>query len=190
MKNSFSCCVLSHISALCHTMPKQKLPTRLVNRFMTSFTTQIARRGFRAIGVPNSVVPILTGIVRRVNYQIQWGNRAVWEKRMQSAKDLYQEFIKEKQDVSPVYRFRGPSNTVREASGEFHRPVSEIPKPKSEPTTRYEKLRAKIDSTTIILGGLTFVVFASMGGPILAKKLKWVDPLDAASSRLDNFSLK
>ena len=171
-------------------MAKQKLPTKLVNRFMTSFTTQIARRGFRAIGVPNSVVPILAGMVRRINYQIQWGNRAVWEKRIQTAKDLYQEFLKEKHDVSPVYRFRGPSETVRTASGESRRYVPETPPPRPEPTTRLGKLRAKIDSTTVIIGGLGFVVLASMGGPILAKKLKWIDPLDATSSRLDNFSLK
>ena len=155
---------------------------------MTSFTTQVARRGFRAIGVPNSFVPVLAGIVRRINYQIQWGNRAVWEKRAEKAKYLYQEFMKEKHDVSPVYRFRGPSDTMRSATGESRRFVPEIPVP--EPTTRLGKLRAKIDSTTVIIGGLGFVVFASLGGPMLAKKLNWVDPLDATSSRLDNFNFK
>ena len=167
-------------------MAKQQLPTRLVNRLMTSFTTQIARRGFRAIGVPNTVVPILAGIVRRINHQIQWGNKHVWEKRMQTIQDLYREFLKDKHNVSPVYRFRGPSETVRTASGETRR-VSTPHIPNPEPTSRFGKLRSKIDPTTLVLGGLSFVVIASLGGPMLAKKVKWVDPLDATSSRLDNF---
>ena len=166
-------------------MAKQRLPVRLVNRLMTSFTTQIARRGFRAIGVPNSVVPLLAGIVRRINHQIQWGNKIAWEKRMQTVQDLYREFLKEKHNVSPVYRFRGPSETVRTASGETRR-VQPSSTPKPEPRSRLEKLRAKIDSSTLVLGGLSFVVIASIGGPMLAKRVKWVDPLDVTSSRLDN----
>ncbi len=175
-------------------MSKGFLSTRrLVNRFMTSFTTQIARRGFRAMGVPNSVIPFLAGIVRRINYQIQWSNSALWKQRTEEARNLYREFLKERHEVSPVYRFRGPSETVRRASGDRTgriQPVPVVNAQVKEPSSRFEKLRHKLDSSTLVLGGLGFVIVTSMGGPMLAKKMNWVDPLDAASSRLDNFSLK
>jgi hypothetical protein len=161
---------------------------------MTSFTTQIARRGFRMLGVPNTFIPFLANSIRQINRQIQWGNRALWNKRFEEAKYLFEEFKKGRHNVSPVYRFRGGSDTLRKEQGIPRMTVPETQMAASSksasnrngPIGRIDQFRSKLDPSSVFMGGLAFVVIASIGGPAVAKKVNWVDPLDAASQRLDS----
>jgi len=129
------------------------------------------------IGVPNTWIPFLANSIRQINYRIQWN------KRIDEAIFLFNEFKKGQHDVSPVYRFRGGSSTLKQhLGGPVQSPVSSSHVPK----TRMEKIRSKIDPSSVFMGGLAFVVIASIGGPALAKKVNWTDPLDAANQRLEN----
>ena len=124
------------------------------------------------------VVPMAVGVVRELNRQIQWGNKAVWSRRLTEAKRMYMEILDWQREVSPVYRFRGGSSTVRpHLSSETVRDKYRDPSNSSGRTKRF-------DSSTVIVGGLGFVVFVSMAGPWLAKKVNYVDPLDMRESSM------
>lgn len=160
----------------------------MVNRFVNSFTSQVARRGLRAVGTPKMIVPVLIGFVREFNRQMQWGNKAVWNQRMEKAKELYAEFQARQNEVSPVYRFRGGSKTVRPHLS--HETVRDkIRDPSAHPSLSIKKysFRSKsfeFDSSTLLLGSLGFVIIASIAGPSIAKKVNYVDPLDALELNL------
>ncbi len=150
----------------------------------------MSRRGLRSFGVPRQVVPFALGIVREFNRQMQWGNRAVWARRIENGKIMYKDFLVWQKEVSPVYRFRGGSATVRPhlsqetVRDKFRNP--QLSKPK--------KIAGRIDSSTVIVGGIGFVVIASMAGPWLAKKVNYIDPLDVREASLttsqNQFDLK
>ena len=157
-------------------MPKS-LSTKIINRFMNSFALQSVRRTLRASGVPRISFPIILGLVREVNRHIQWGNTALWRKRIDACKQLFGELRHKQNEVSPVYRFRGGSKTVnpflsqetvRDKMRDPHRPTP----------------GKSIDSSTLFLGGLGFVILASMLGPELAKRINTIDPLDARESQI------
>ena len=162
-------------------MKKLPLSSKVVNRVMNSFTSQFARRGLRAVGVPRMVVPMAVGVVRELNRHIQWGNKAVWSRRLTDAKRMYSEFLDWQREVSPVYRFRGGSSTVRpHLSNETVRDKYRDPSIGLKSSGKSKKF----DSSTVIVGGLGFVVLVSMAGPWLAKKVNYVDPLDMRESSM------
>lgn len=163
-------------------MKRLPLSSKLVNRFTNTFTSQVARRGLRAAGLPQHVIPLAIGFMREMNRQIQWGNKQVWAQRINLAKQMYGEFLDWQQQVSPVYRFRGGSATVRphlsrETVRDKYRDASCVPQSSK-----------RIDSSTLFVAGLGFVVIASMAGPWLAKKVHFVDPLDLREQSITNNS--
>ena len=164
--------------------------SKTVTRFVNSFLSQATRRGLRAAGVPRHFVPFAVGMVRDFNRKMQWGNRAVWSKRVENGKAMYSEFTQWQKEISPVYRFRGGSATVRpHLSQETVRDKFRNP----NLVTRRRFAGGRIDSSTLIVGGIGFVVIASMAGPWLAKRVNYVDPLDlreASISSGSNFDLK
>ena len=168
-------------------MPKP-ISSRIVNRFMNAFTSQSIRRVLRAYKAPPVSIPIILGAVREVNRQIQWGNKALWKQRVEKCKALWAEFREKQNELSPVYRFRGGSNTVspylsQETVRDRLRDSETKIKPSSaSSSSSYSKL--KIDPSTLFLGGLGFVVFASIAGPAIAKRVNTIDPLDARESQI------
>ena len=163
-------------------MKRLPLSSKLVNRFMNTFTSQVARRGLRAAGLPRHAIPLAIGFVREMNRHIQWGNKQVWTQRLNTAKQMYGEFLDWQRQVSPVYRFRGGSATVRP-----HLSRETVRDKYREPSS-FPNSGKRIDSSTIIVAGLGFVVIASMAGPWLAKKVHYVDPLDVREQSINNNS--
>ena len=163
-------------------MPPKSVHTKVVNRFVNSFTSQVVRRGLRSVGTPNMIVPALIGIVRQVNHQIQWGNSALWKQRLERAKELLLILQEKQNEVSPVYRFRGGSANVRpHLSNETVRDRIRDPSLNQRQNVSGKR---RFDSSTILLGGLSFVIVASMAGPALAKRVNYVDPLDLKESNM------
>lgn len=77
--------------------------SKTVTRFVNSFLSQATRRGLRAAGVPRHFVPFAVGMVRDFNRKMQWGNRAVWSKRVENGKAMYSEFTQwQKKDFSSI----------------------------------------------------------------------------------------
>ncbi len=170
-------------------MGPKSLGAKFVNRFAGSFTTQLARRGLRGLGVPRTVLPIATGIIREVNRYIQWGNSAVWNKRKEWVLQRFAEFREKQNEGSPVYRFRGGSSTVRPYLS--HETIRDKYR---DPSLVKVNPDSKFDTSTVIMGGLAFVVIASLGGPALAKKVHFIDPLDVRDNEIQSsnssFNLK
>jgi hypothetical protein len=159
---------------------------RILNRFINGFLAQVTRRVLRSFGVNRSIVPIAVGVVREFNRYMQWGNKAVWRQRFNNGKRMYSEFLQWQQQVSPVYRFRGGSSTVRpHLSQETVRDKFRNPE-LNRVTTKIGGRR--VDTSTLLVGGLGFVVIASMAGPWLAKKVNYIDPLDLRESDLNRGS--
>lgn len=173
-----------NVSEPCLSFNMKRLPlsSKLMNRFMNTFTSQVARRGLRAAGLPRHVIPLAIGFVREINRQIQWGNKHVWTQRINSAKQMYGEFSDWQQQVSPVYRFRGGSATVRPHLSR------ETVRDKYRDPPCVPQSSKRIDSSTLFVAGLGIVVIASMAGPWLAKKVHFVDPLDLREQSINNNS--
>ena len=164
-------------------MGPKPLSVKFLNRFVGSFLTQFTRRGLRGAGIPRAIIPVATGMVREFNRHMQWGNAAVWKQRKETAKQLFAEFQEKQKELSPVYRFRGGSSTVRP-----HLSQETIRDKYRDPSLVKPKLDSKIDSSSVIAGGLAFVVIASLAGPALAKKIHYVDPLDVRDSDIQGSS--
>jgi hypothetical protein len=161
--------------------------SRIVNRVVSGFTSQVARRALRALGVPRNIIPVAVGMVRELNRQARWGDKVVWRKRLERGKMIYKEFANWQREVSPVYRFRGGSRTVQPFLSQ-----ETVRDKYRDPSLRRP---AKIDGSTVIVGGLGFVVVASLAGPWLAKRVNYVDPLDVREAGMTeaantNFDLK
>ena len=137
---------------------------RIVTRFVNGFTSQVARRYLRRIGAPSMIIPMVTATVREVNRKVQWGNTALWKRRAEA----FGQFLQESQNrpLSPVYRFRGGSGTMRRLTSP--RPLASVAAGKSARTSRF-------DSTTVLLSGLGLVVIGSIAHPMIAKKVNFVD---------------
>ena len=160
--------------------------SRLMNRLANGFVSQVVRRGLRAVGMPQGVIPVAVSLVRQLN------RPALWGRRFESAKRMYEEFLTWQRQVSPVYRFRGGSPTVRPyLSQETVRDKYRDPNLRN----RWNKIGDKCDTSTVLVSGLGIVVLGSLGGPWLAKKINYVDPLDAREAGVksvasSNFDLK
>jgi len=161
-------------------MAKQKqLATKIINRFLNAFTVQSVRRTLRAAKVPPVSVPIIVGLVREANRHIQWGNGPLWNRRIAKAKEFFAEFKQKQNEISPVYRFRGGSRTVSPFLS--HETVRDKLR---DPNLNVSSRKSRFDPSAIFLGGLGFVVFASLAGPAIAKQINTVDPLDARETQL------
>ena len=168
-------------------MPPKPVGQKIVNRFANTFTSQVARRSLRALGTPTTLIPFAIGLVREVNRQIQWGNKTVWNRRIEMAKQLYDEFKEKQNELSPVYRYRGGSKTVRpHLSNETIR--DKIRDPNAYVDKAPRKTYNRFDPGTVMLGGLGFVIVASIAGPSLAKKVNYVDPLDTLEANIGSNS--
>lgn len=168
-------------------MPPKPVGQKIVNRFANTFTSQVARRSLRALGTPTNLIPFAIGLVREVNRQIQWGNKTVWNRRIEMAKQLYHEFKEKQNELSPVYRYRGGSKTVRpHLSNETIR--DKIRDPNAYVDKAPRKTYNRFDPGTVMLGGLGFVIVASIAGPSVAKKVNYVDPLDTLEANIGSNS--
>jgi hypothetical protein len=120
-------------------------------------------------------------MIREFNRYMRWGDAQVWNKRIETAKKLFAEFQEKQKEISPVYRFRGGSSRVRP-----HLSQETIRDKYRDPTIVKPKPDSKIDASTVIAGGLAFVVIASLAGPALAKKIHFVDPLDVRETEIND----
>ena len=66
------------------------------------------------------------------------------------------------------------------------------PKPlQTGPQTVFQKVRSKIDGSSVVIGALGVVVIASIAGPVIAKRVHWVDPVFGKAGDLkDNSGLQ
>jgi hypothetical protein len=143
---------------------------------MNALTSQAARRGFRAAGLPRTLTPIVSHTMRELNRHIQWGNPVVWNRRWERVKEIGQAIRDQQTYESPVYRHRGLSKT---ASSQMSRNSPSLSRPR-------ESKQTGIDKTTVVMATLGIMVSFSLIGPMIAKRAKWVDPLEVAEAKLDD----
>ncbi len=143
----------------------------MIKKFVNAFAKQATRRAARAADIPRILMPAVHNAVREINRQIQWGNTKVWQQRWEFTKQLARTIQQQQTEVSPVYRHRGLSKTVRAHVG---------PNPEIAPPTRNN------NRTTIVMSGLAAMALFSLVGPVVAKKVNWNDPLKTAEARLSD----
>ena len=113
-----------------------------------------------------------------------------WTPQVNLAKERAQfvidELINQRNQISPVYRFKGGSERVRNKPGargpsthaDAHPPARTPTRAPRSVRDRFSKL---LEPSSLLVGGLGFVIFASIAGPMMAKHVNYIDPLDQAS---------